>query len=197
MAFKTELCPAYEESQDCPLGTLLPTALFEVAGQLALCTIGSLEGTHTQDAVSFIHSFLTRMALQHLVCCSRLSIAFLCCACLVLCCTRILRDQSTSESSLTPSPHDLTDRPFMPNAKNCAVFWPGDFCEHAHGHEQLRVEAAVLLGKLAADFKTLLCDMWCLQGRCDYGTQCSSAHGVTEMRYDISLSDVDLSWNAC
>ena len=122
MAFKTELCPAYEESQDCPLGTLLPTALFELARQLALCTIRSLEGTHTQDAVSFIHSFLTRMALQHLVCCSRLSIAFLCCACLVLCCTRIRRDQSTSESSLTPSPHDLTDRPFMLYAKNCAVF---------------------------------------------------------------------------
>ena len=81
MAFKTELCPAYEEAQDCPQGTLLPAALSEDARQLALCTLGSFEGTHNQDAVSFSHSLIPHAhGTPAPALLQQTSIAFLCCA---------------------------------------------------------------------------------------------------------------------
>ncbi len=66
-----------------------------------------------------------------------------------------------------------------------SVWWPGELCKRAHGPKQPRAEAAIQLGKLPEDFKTSLCNTWCLQGRCDYGDQCSAAHGITDMRYII------------
>ena len=63
-----------------------------------------------------------------------------------------------------------------------ALCWTGELCEHAHGSKQLRAEAAVQAGKLSKDYKTALCDMWCLGSPCTYGDQCFSAHGVADMR---------------
>ena len=49
------------------------------------------------------------------------------------------------------------------------------------------------LCKLAADFKTSLCDMWCLEGHCSYGSLCPAAHGVSDMRYGRSSSEADIN----
>ena len=67
-----------------------------------------------------------------------------------------------------------------------AALLAGELCTNAHGRKQLRLEAAVQLAKVAADFKTALCDMWCLEGRCSFGSQCPAAHGVSDMRYSSS-----------
>ncbi|CAL5222075.1 g4381 [Coccomyxa viridis] len=66
------------------------------------------------------------------------------------------------------------------------AFW--ELCTNAHGRKQLRLEAAVQLAKVAADFKTALCDMWCLEGRCSFGSQCPAAHGVSDMRVQAALN---------
>lgn len=55
-------------------------------------------------------------------------------------------------------------------------------CFYAHGREELRVEAAALLGNVPHYHRFQLCENWYRKGTCRAGDNCDFAHGLDEVR---------------
>lgn len=73
-------------------------------------------------------------------------------------------------------------------SKHCAA---GLACFYAHGRDELRAEAAALLGNVDADYNFQLCENWYTKGRCPNGDRCHFAHGLNEVRCVLSKTLFD------